>query len=162
MAAGITNQNINTPGKKLPVNQTKVKEHIHELKTNEEKRDNVLTVGAGLSVLAGLGIAMLYREQVIRFCRKSYNKIKNRFQPKEPQFDKSIRPHGGPDINFDYGTKAIQKSWDKYIGKMEGRIANHDKFQAKYNKVFFDHERRLDELEAIAKKRVISRGDVWK
>ncbi|MCM1264932.1 MAG: hypothetical protein NC200_01925 [Candidatus Gastranaerophilales bacterium] len=164
MALSINNQQkpviANNTSPKMQALQKKVNEKIQ---IKPEEKDNALTVVGGLSILVGLGVALGYRESVIRFCRKSYNNIRKAFQKAEPEADNRIRPHGGPEIDFEkYGNKAIHKSWEKYIGNIEKRIAKHDKMEARYRHIFSENSTRADELEIKAKKEVLSRGDIWK
>ena len=144
--------------------KSSIKKSLNEkFPLKSEEKDNALTVAAGLSILAGLGVAMLYRENVIRFFRKSYNNIRKAIQGKGPDLEKDIRPHGGPEIDFEkYGSQAIMKSWDKYIANMEKRLSKHDQIQRKYDAIFTNDAKRADELEAKARKEVLKRGDIWK
>ena len=129
---------------------------------NEEMKDTALKIGGALTVLTGLGVALVNRDRVLSFFKKTNNYVKNGF--KKPEYylkDFDSRPHGGPTINLKNGKFAIKQAWNQHIKDIERRIANHDQKEKLYQQLLAPDSTRANEIEQLAKKRCLARGGKW-
>ena len=102
---------------------SKSKANLEELRKDDEKRYNALGAFLGISVLAGLGLALIYRDKVTNL----FN-IKKRRNIAKQMDVAAKRPHGGPEIDWSKGRRAIYESWEEYIqGIKDRRSQNHIK-----------------------------------
>lgn len=118
-------------------------------KDPEAMYSKAVAIGA-ISVLAGLGIAMLHKEKVADFIS---NVRKHVSDPKAV-----IKPinmttsHGGPDIDITKGQTAIADAWNSYIKAIDKRVNDtaHKTNKSKYIDIFRNNAKKLDMFEALA------------
>jgi hypothetical protein len=152
---------------------TSFKTNIHNINANIEAKkadvckrynitpedsSNIEMATAGMTVLSGLGIAMLFKEKLIFMTRRTQRNLKHLFSPEKVD-KKVIFP--GPDIKFKDEPMGIKNGWDRYIGKVQKRLDKHDEKQKMYDTLFAEHKCRANELATIAKKKATQRGDNW-
>ncbi len=118
-------------------------------KDPEAMYSKAVAIGS-ISVLAGLGIAMLHKEKVTDFIS---NVRKHISDPKA--IIKPLRittAHGGPDIDITKGQTAIADAWNSYIKAIDKRVNDtaHKTNKSKYIDLFKNNAKKLDMLEALA------------
>ena len=124
--------------------------------------DNAKFYEGDAGKFTGLGVALVNRDRVLSFFKKTNNYVKNGF--KKPEYylkDFDSRPHGGPTINLKNGKFAIKQAWNQHIKDIERRIANHDQKEKLYKQLLAPDSTRANEIEQLAKKRCLARGGKW-
>lgn len=131
----------------------KSRANINELKRDDEKLYSTVGTVIGLGVLAGIGVALLNSENIIKFINlKKQRKIANYARKHR------ITPHGGPEIDWSKGKKAIADSWNEYIKGIKTRRSEHDVIAKEYKQLFKENAEKLDILEKLCDERIAKRS----
>ena len=169
MVVGVTSSSItNTNQTKQQKVQFGVKEKVAQKKQefssamkDKDKRYNFIGALAGLGILTGLGIALVNNQKVFNIFERRKKTLKKYLAPSITYYDIHKKPHGGPEVDITKGPTAIHDAWTSYINKIKNNRKNNAKIFDYYKEVFANNSDRLDELEQIAKERVLARGDKW-
>lgn len=115
--------------------------------TLTETRYNQIAAISGLSILAGLGVALTYHVKPNHLLNKG-KKLKKYESPKI-----SIKQmYRGPNVYQNGNTSTISSDWANYINSIEYRISSHTN---NYENIFKENSTTLDKLEKIAEERRI-------
>ena len=169
MVVGVTSSNItNTNQTKQQKVQFGLKEKVVQKKQefsnamkDEDKRYNLIGALAGLGILTALGYALLNNDKVFNSFEKNKKALKKYLAPAITSIETCKTPHGGPEIDITKGPTAIHDAWTSYLNKLKTNRKNNAKMFNYYKEVFAKNSERLDELEKLAKERVLARGDKW-
>ena len=123
----------------------KGKENLKELKQDDDKRYSVLGAALGISILTGLGIALIKRDKVIDF----FKTLEKRHKVKNIKTDYT-RAHGGPDIDWSKGKRAVFESWEEYINGIKERRSQNHILAKEYKELFAENAETLDIIEKLA------------
>ncbi|MBO6272084.1 hypothetical protein J6O48_04820 [bacterium] len=125
-----------------------------------ETKYNTIGVIAGASFLALVGVALVNLESGMKFFNSGKKNLKSYLIP-HVSVKRVLGVHGGPTFNPMLGPKYIDIGWTEYIQGINKKIKSHNKIDKCYQELFTNSVERLNELESLAKKRVINRGGKW-
>ena len=149
---GITGKNYNH----LPfrTNDNKIKPvQTATLNKSETMADKTIACGA-LSVIAGIGLAVIFRNNLVKTISNIKNFIGKRNKTIAREIPLSIVSYNaGPKFDIRKGKTAISDGWNTYINNIEKRIHSH----SNYNKIFKENRETLDKFEEVANERINAR-----
>ena len=106
-----------------------------------------------LSVLAGIGLALTFRNNLSTVLSGYRNSLKKGVDSAVEVKLKPVR-YSGPDFRFNNKSEtAISDAWDSYIDTVEHRIES----PSSYKKIFTENAKALDMFEEVANQRIQSR-----
>lgn len=121
-----------------------IKPSVNNASKINEARYNTIGAAAGLTVLAGIGFALLHGDKLF----KALSSTKRMFtEPKAHEI--KIYPmsyNNGPKFDVTKGKTAIADAWNGYINDVEKRIKSH---KTNYIDIFTKNSEQLDKYEAI-------------
>jgi len=160
------NEIITTSRKGITFTSGKPLEHKkHLILKDKDERYNMLGAVGGISVLAGLGVAIAYQANFLNLFtnKRSSSKFIDFINHKNK--NETLMKHG---INsypyFDFaknGKQAIHMAWSEHIDKIAQNLKDHDKIKDSYQKLFNRKSIQLDILEHVAKQRILAHGKKW-
>ena len=156
MITNYTTGNLGKTYSSLPVHANNKKVNAVQtatLKNSEEIADKTVAYGA-LSVLAGIGLAVVFRNNLVKSISNIKNFIGNKNKTIAREIQLSIAScNAGPKFDIGKGKTAISDGWNTYINGIEKRINSH----ADYKKIFTENKEALDKFEEMANERVNAR-----
>ena len=156
MITNYTTGNLGKTYSSLPVHANNKKVNAVQtatLKNSEEIADKTVAYGA-LSVLAGIGLAVIFRNNLVKTISNIKNFIGKRNKTIAREIPLSIVSYNaGPKFDIRKGKTAISDGWNTYINNIEKRIHSH----SNYNKIFKENRETLDKFEEVANERINAR-----
>ena len=117
-----------------------------------ESLSNKAVKYGALSVLAGIGLALTFRNS-LNTVLSGYKTSLKKGVNKAIEVELPVR-YSGPDFRFNNKSKtAISDAWDSYIDTVEHRIES----PSSYKKIFTENTKTLDMFEEVANQRIQSR-----
>ena len=153
MKVDFTNPNIIVSTSRKTSFRAQANTPVANQPTAEEARYNKAVAIGAISVLAGLGLAMIHKEKIVDFV----SCIRKKLSGPKAEIRPLPRAHGGPDIDITKGKTAIADAWDGYINDIETRVTDkHNSLKTVYARLFKNQAEQLDKYEAIAQERALN------